>query len=209
MNKAIVIFIVLVTLLIGATALVFYDTQKNDHLNLLPPIGKFFDDLNSVSPPSAPATSNVQNFTPGPEVGSDHTITLPSQATGTQTNIDTSLKTKQKPLPPPLAPITEPATTITPCYHYTVTHLDGSTSNRCYTNADYNQLTTLGVQLMTAQGDLDFAQRVYDQDKNAYNTYGGDLFKSAMESAAKKIPPAADKVGQIVLQMQTIEQRGH
>ena len=95
------------------------------------------------------------------------------------------------------------------CNRYTVTHLDGSTSNLCYNSFDYNQLSNLGNQLLNDRADLEFKQRVYEQSKSAYENWGGDLFKKSMEINAQKIQPVQDKVGQIVGQMQEIEKRGY
>ena len=105
-------------------------------------------------------------------------------------------------------PIT-PQQPVRECNRYTVTHLDDSTSNLCYSSSDYNQLSNLSNQLLNAKADLEFKQRVYEQSKNAYENWGGDLFKKSMEIDVQKIQPAQDKVGQIVGQMQEVEKRGY
>lgn len=106
---------------------------------------------------------------------------------------------------------TPPAQTapVKSCSRATVYHLDGSTSRRCYSQSDANQINNLAGQYQSVQSNIDWQTRIYEQDKWAYETYGGDLFKTSMERHAKDLQAAQAKLGPIVLQMQEIEKRGY
>ncbi|KKT74929.1 MAG: hypothetical protein UX31_C0015G0019 [Candidatus Nomurabacteria bacterium GW2011_GWA1_46_11] len=95
------------------------------------------------------------------------------------------------------------------CYRYTVTHLDASSSSRCYSSSDYNQLVDLGGNLSTAktfyQFHLDGALRYQDE----YGRTRSSIYLDAKASEEHQAQREKDKIGQITGQMQQIEQRGY
>ena len=110
--------------------------------------------------------------------------------------------------PSPTPVVSRAPTMVKSCYLATVYHLDGSTSNRCYTQTDAGQIDALAGQYRSVQSNIDWQTRIYEQDKWAFETYGGDLYKTSMERHAKDLQAAKDKLGPIVLSMQEIEKRG-
>ncbi len=88
------------------------------------------------------------------------------------------------------------------CYQFTVPHLDGSSSNLCYNQSDYNQLVSLYSQYTSAQANYKFELRVADMYVDS------DHFKHLSDEAKRKAQEWKDKMGQIALQMYNIEKKG-
>lgn len=122
--------------------------------------------------------------------------------------INQNSKTSVSPTPTQ-APVQTQAAPAKPCNRYTVVHLDGSTSNLCYSTADYNQLVNLGYDLSSAksfyQFHLDGAQGYQDEKDRT----GSDFWLGAKASQEQQAKREQEKIGQITLEMQAIESRGY
>lgn len=95
------------------------------------------------------------------------------------------------------------------CNRYTVTHLDGSISDLCYTSADYNQLVNLGYDLSSAKTFYQFHQEGAQKYQEEYDATGSKTYLDAKASQERDAKREQDKIGSITLQMQEIEKRGH
>jgi len=95
------------------------------------------------------------------------------------------------------------------CYRYTVTHLDGSTSNLCYSRSDYNQLVNLGYALSSAKTFYQFHQEGAQKYQELYEQTGAKIYLDAKASSERDAQREKDKIGSIILQMQEIEKRGY
>jgi len=95
------------------------------------------------------------------------------------------------------------------CYRYTVTHLDGSTSDLCYSKADYDQLRSLGYQLSSAQTFYQFHLDAVQNYQDQYEITGSDIYLDAKESAQRSADREKEKMNQAIGKMQEIEQRGY
>lgn len=116
----------------------------------------------------------------------------------------------EKATPPPKsqkAPV-QPAP-LKECYRYTVVHLDGSSSNLCYSKSDYNQLVNLGYNLSSAKTFYDFHKEGAQKYQEEYNATGSKIYLDAKASSERDAQRQQDKIGQITLQMQEIEKRGY
>jgi hypothetical protein len=111
----------------------------------------------------------------------------------------------------PALPTTQsqPKKTASDCYRYTVTHLDGSTSNLCYSQADYNQLVSLGYSLSSAKSFYQFHLEGAQKYQEQYDSTGSKIYLDAKASSERDAQREKDKIGQITLQMQEIEKRGY
>lgn len=183
MLRTALIFFALIAALALIASATFYEGMRSGELNkrVVVPFNKFIADLGKVS--SQPAAT---------------------PASGVKININQGT-TQQEPK------ITQPKPTqpVVACYRYTVTHLDGSTSNRCYSQGDYNQLVSLGYDLSSAQTfyqfHLDGARGYQDQ----YDRTKVSMYLDAKASEQQQAQREKDKIGSITLQMQQIEQRGY
>jgi len=92
----------------------------------------------------------------------------------------------------------------TTCYRFTVPHLDGSSSNLCYSQTDYNQLVSLYSQYSSAKANYEFELKVVEM----YNESESDFFQKSAEEAKQKAQQWKDKMGEIALAMYNIEKRG-
>lgn len=95
------------------------------------------------------------------------------------------------------------------CNRYTVTHLDGSTSNLCYSGSDYNQLINLGYDLSSAKTFYQFNRDGAQKYQEEYDATGSKIYLEAKASQERDAKKEQDKIGSITLQMQEIEKRGY
>lgn len=96
-----------------------------------------------------------------------------------------------------------------PCYRYVVTHLDESTSNLCYTKADYNALVGLGSQLRSAQTFYQFHLDGVTRYQQEYEKTGSSVYLDAKASSQASADSEEQKIDSLVGQMQEIEKRGY
>lgn len=135
------------------------------------------------------------------------TSTAPANIASPSANPTTSPTPSPKITPnPTLKPTTKPLSNTQPktCYRYTVPHLDGSSSTKCYTQADYQALQSLTSQYRSAQSDYSFNSSVAEM----YLKDGIEFFKESGEKAQAKAQEAKDRMGAIALQMYAVESRG-
>lgn len=88
------------------------------------------------------------------------------------------------------------------CYRFTAPHLDGSSSNLCYSQADYNQLIPLLSQYNSAKANYEFELRVAQMYADS------DHFRYLSDEAKRKAQEWKDKMGEIALKMYNVESRG-
>lgn len=122
-----------------------------------------------------------------------------------------TLSPTKKPIPSLLPTITPKKNNSTPvaCHRFTITHLDGSTSNLCYSEADYQQLEALARKLQSTKSNYNFENSVYEMYKKSNEESSTDFFEKPMKEAQKKAQSYQDQIGEISLQMYNIESRGY
>ncbi len=123
-------------------------------------------------------------------------------------------KPRQSPAPS-VAPkaSTIPKTTLTEqkketCQRFLVSHLDGSSSNRCYSQSDYSQLRSLAQQASAAQTFYQFHLDGVARYQALYEESGSSIWLDAKASSQAKADQEKEKIGALHLQMYTIETRG-
>lgn len=95
------------------------------------------------------------------------------------------------------------------CYRFTVPHLDGSSSNLCYSQTDHNQLSSLYSQYSSTKANYDFEVRVAKMYTEAKETaHNPDFYQPSIDEANRKAQEHKDKMGEIALKMYNIESRG-
>lgn len=127
---------------------------------------------------------------------------------------------------PSIPPTTTPKTTIKPssspttktqpassaqsktCYRYTVPHLDGSSSTKCYSQTDYQSLQNLGARYNSAKSDYNFEISVAEMYAKSSSDFASEFFKKPAEDARARAQAAQNLMGEIALQMYAIEARG-
>lgn len=198
MNKIALFFLGLIAALVASIALTGYVGIKSGELQkkVIQPLSQTLSEFNKAL--SSPAKEISTGGT------SDNFFATSSSTTTVIINgkaVDDAEQKTQKP--------TTPAAPARECYRYTITHLDGSTSNLCYSRTDYNSLLNLGGQLSGAksfyQFHLDGAQRYQDE----YDRNHSAIYLDAKASEEQQAKREQEKVGSITLQMQQIEQRGY
>lgn len=95
------------------------------------------------------------------------------------------------------------------CYRYVVTHLDGSTSNRCYLQTDYNQLVDLGYQLSSAKSFYQFFLDGVSRYQQEYEKTGSSIYLDAKASQQAKADSEKVKIDQLNVKMYNLESRGY
>jgi hypothetical protein len=99
-------------------------------------------------------------------------------------------------------------TAPTNCRRFVVKHLDGSQSNRCYSDDDYSQLSRLAGQLSSAQTFYQFHLEGVARYQKLYDDSGSSLWLDARASSQAQADQEQSKIGPLQLQMYTIESRG-
>jgi hypothetical protein len=94
------------------------------------------------------------------------------------------------------------------CRRFVVRHLDGSTSNRCYSDEDYRQLSSLSTQLSSAQTFYNFHMDGVARYQKLHDESGSSLWLDAKASSQASADREKEKIGAVSLQMYTIESRG-
>lgn len=98
---------------------------------------------------------------------------------------------------------------VNTCLGFTVPHLDGSSSTLCYSQSDYNQLSSLLSQFNQAKSNLSYEERVLRMYQDAQKTsFDPSFYQKYIDEASRKAQEYKDKIGQISLQMYNIESRG-
>lgn len=95
------------------------------------------------------------------------------------------------------------------CSRYLITHLDGSTSNLCYSQSDYNQLVNLGYQLSSAKTFYQFHLDGVAQYQAEYDKTKSSIYLDAKASQQQKVDQEKVKIDQITSQMYNLEAKGY
>lgn len=95
------------------------------------------------------------------------------------------------------------------CYRYQITHLDGSTSNLCYSQADHNQLISLGYQLASAKAFYQFHLDGVARYQKEYEKTGSSIYLDAKASQQSQADSEKVKIDQITVQMYNLEAKGY
>lgn len=158
----------------------------------LPDPAKVFENLQTTFEAEIATNSNESSSSATPS-----TTTKPTEETPTQPTKPT--------LPPPTPHSIAP---IKACVRVVVPHLDGSTSNRCYTPTDAETLRNLVFKYTAAHSSALFYQKVADSYFDNGQQFNSDFFKQAGQEAAAKAEAEKNRVGEISLEMYAIEARG-
>ena len=105
------------------------------------------------------------------------------------------------------APTARP--TARPCLRFTVLHLDGSSSNLCYSQADYGQLVNLSYDLSSAQTFYKFQLDAVSDYQAEYERTGSAIYLNAKASAQAKADEHKVKIDQTLVKMYNLEQKGY
>lgn len=94
------------------------------------------------------------------------------------------------------------------CYKFVVPHLDGSSSNLCYTQNDYGQLQSWKSKYSTAKSFYEFNLEAADDYQDEYDRTGSSVYLSGKERALDEAQEEKQKMEAAVYQMQLIESKG-
>ena len=104
---------------------------------------------------------------------------------------------KQTYQPPPAA-----------CYRYKIPHLDGSSSNLCYTAGDFQTLQNLGYEYSGAKTFYAFHLKGADDYQKQYEKTGSSIYLDAKKSQQDKANEQKAIMDSTLVKMYTIEQKG-
>ncbi|MBN1169004.1 hypothetical protein JXA63_03890 [Candidatus Woesebacteria bacterium] len=195
----IVFFSLLAAFLLTAVPTFAHDLQSGYYREkIIEPLKKLGETIDEYSKTSVPTVPPVKKYNYESEG---------SVKTNVQININ-GTPYQQKVAPT----VTQQKVTIIPqreCYRYMVTHLDGSTSNLCYSKSDYEQLRSFGYDLSSAKTFYEFHLEGVENYQATYERTGSDIYLDAKASQQQKADREKEKINQITLQMQQIEERGY
>jgi hypothetical protein len=112
----------------------------------------------------------------------------------------------KKPANPPR--LTNTQSTSAACVHFTVTHLDGSTSSLCYTSENRAKLRRLEYERSSAQAFYEFDMRSSERYQQEYERTGSSIYLDAKERSEQSAREHASKRDAAVAAMQEIEKKG-
>lgn len=95
------------------------------------------------------------------------------------------------------------------CYRYKITRSDGSTTNLCYSQVDYNQLVELGYQLSSTQTFYQFHLDGVARYQAEYDKTKSSIYLDAKASQQSKADQEKLKIDQITVQMYNLEAKGY
>jgi hypothetical protein len=101
-----------------------------------------------------------------------------------------------------------PSVVVKSCYRYKVTHLDGSTSNLCYSKENYNQLVNLGYDYSSAKTFYQFHLDGASDYQAEYDRTKSSIYLDAKASQEAQAAKEKAKMDAIIGQMQVIEKSG-
>lgn len=139
------------------------------------------------------------------------TITpLPNFVPLTQPTSAPSAKPTSTPHPKPKIQVNVPApTNPPPCNRFKITHLDGSTSNLCYSATDYQELINLSYDLSSSQTFYNFHLKGVENYQKTYERTGSSIYLDAKASSQEQADREKQEIDQIRNQMYNIEKRGY
>lgn len=189
--------IAIFAVLVISGALLIQKVGKVTANSYLAQINKAFNDISTYLENSAKTTSKPQSQAPLFKSDPIPKVTIKNlpQTTTKPPTRSVQNSTTQAATPKPMQKS---------CYRFTVPHLDGSSSNLCYSQSDYSQLRTLFSQYSSSKANYEFELRVaqmYEESKS-------DFFQQSADEAKNKAMEYKDKMGQISLQMYNIESKG-
>lgn len=190
-------FFVLTVVLLFITVPVFAHDVRSGYFEskLVGPFTKLLEEIEESSKAQVPTVPPVRKY---------NVETSGSVKTNIQINVENNVKT--------VTPTTVPQKVYVPpkqCNRYTVTHLDGSTSNLCYSKSDYDQLRSLGSKLSSAKTFYEFHLEGVERYQDEYERSGSDIYLDAKASSQASADREKEKINQVTLQMQTIEEKGY
>ena len=122
--------------------------------------------------------------------------------TPTKTSFPVSTK---PPTPTTASVLSQP---LIPCYRYKIPHLDGSSSNLCYSYEDYQTLQQLGYTYSSAKTFYDFHLKGVADYQNQYEKTGSSIYLDAKKSQQDKANEQKNIMDSTLAKMYTLEQRG-
>ena len=188
--------------LIASGTLLFQKMGRVSASPYLSQIGQAFNDIVGYIENSAKTTPTLKSKTPFHTSESIPQIPIKSLPQATPKPIT---KTTTKPLQNLITKNPTPKPVVKSCYRFTVPHLDGSSSNLCYSQTDYNQLFSLYSQYTSAKGSYEYQLRVAEM----YSDPPSEFFQKSADEAKHKAQEYKDKMGEIALAMYNIELRGY
>jgi hypothetical protein len=227
MNPKIVVIIILITLLLSGGLLSYQlvkalPTEKETSQSSQSLFNQIQEQLSEWRDNFFPASQKA----PMPDL-SDQPSEQASEQANDQSEQAGDSRAEQTPLPSPTStPTTAPKTTpqqpkptdspaiqpptpteATNCYKYTVQRADGTSSTKCYSPSDYNQLVSLHSQRSSAQLFYDFHIRGVAQYQEEYERTGSSIYLDAKASQEEKANQQRVRIDQINQEIYNIEQR--
>lgn len=95
------------------------------------------------------------------------------------------------------------------CYRAVVIHLDGSTSNLCYSKSDSALLYNLRNSYLSAKTFYEFHLESANDYQKTYERTGSSIYLDAKASQEQSAQSEKTKMDQAVAKMQEIEKRGY
>ena len=130
----------------------------------------------------------------------------------TQTSIPTPVRTPsptptitRRVIPTTVSVLSQP---LIPCYRYKIPHLDGSSSNLCYSYEDYQTLQQLGYTYSSAKTFYDFHLKGVVDYQKQYEKTGSSIYLDAKKSQQDKANEQKNIMDSTLAKMYTLEQRG-
>ena len=130
------------------------------------------------------------------------TPTPANKPTPTKTSFPVSTK---PPTPTTASVLSQP---LIPCYRYKIPHLDGSSSNLCYSYENYQALQQLGYTYSSAKTFYDFHLKGVADYQKQYEKTGSSMYLDAKKSQQDKANEQKNIMDSTLAKMYTLEQRG-
>ena len=122
--------------------------------------------------------------------------------TPTKTSFPVSTK---PPTPTTASVLSQP---LIPCYRYKIPHLDGSSSNLCYSYENYQELQQLGYTYSSAKTFYDFHLKGVADYQKQYEKTGSSIYLDAKKNQQDKANEQKNIMDSTLAKMYTLEQRG-
>lgn len=97
---------------------------------------------------------------------------------------------------------------LIPCYRYKIPHLDGSSSNLCYSYENYQALQQLGYTYASAKTFYEFHLKGVEDYQKQYEKTGSSIYLDAKTSQQEKANEQKTIMDSTLVKMYTLEQRG-
>jgi len=198
MKKNVSYFLTVIAVMLISGILLFQKMGKVSASPYLSQIGQAFNDIVAY-------IENSAKTTPTPKTQPPLHTSEPIPQITIKNLPQVTLKPTTRPLQNLITKNPTPKPFVKSCYRFTVPHLDGSSSKLCYSQVDYNQLSSLYYQYNSVKGSYEFQLRVAEM----YSDPPSDFFQKSADEAKRKAQEYKDKMGEIALAMYNIELRGY